>query len=118
MAGQSILPRSGLCRAKSFAVCWTCWRRVFSVRKKCGALLGQLPSALLDIIVQFVQRRLSLKSKRNEPIDEVRMTYAAGLPEQREHTDVSEAWYRIDLIKKDSPVIGQKEVRSGHTSAI
>ena len=44
---------------------------------------------MADIIVQFVHDYLSLKSKCNEPIDEFGITYAAALPEQRKHTDVS-----------------------------
>jgi hypothetical protein len=73
---------------------------------------------LLNIMVQFVQRRLSLKGKPTEPVDEVRITYAASLPKQREHADVGEAWYRMDLIRQHSSVIGKKEVRSGLTTAV
>src|SRR5271163_2620588 len=79
--------------------------------RRCG-------SCLLNIIVQFVQRYLALDGERNQPVNEVGITYAARLPKQWEHADVGEAWHRVDLIKQDSSVLGQKEVHSSHTSAV
>jgi hypothetical protein len=54
--------------------------------------------SLLEIIVQFVQRRVALECERHQAVYEIGITYTAGLPKQREHADVGEAWHRVDLI--------------------
>ena len=53
----------------------------------------------------------------DEPVDEVCVRNAAGLPEFRVHADLGEAGDGVDLVNDDLSVVPEKEIHSCHSFA-